>query len=315
MTAMTVKRGRASNGASVTTYIGEAPGPHTLVVAGQHGHEVGPIAALLGWVPSLVTHGIVTIIRCANVSGADTGVRLYRAGGEALDMGRGWGGGEFDQRPQPLCAEFVDEIRYAAGRPPDVVVDLHSGGAEPSRRRHAFREGIEPGLTVVVPLLAVGTCSSETRLTFARLEDYTGQPSPSAALGFRAMAELNSINEQLGAVAPARSVKLDHFDGGWEVACIHQPGALADASVAHDVAAITVVFASDLPHRVPPSPAWERPYGSGARRQRTLAEATRGVREFVDWLVLPNCRTDFERVASSLGLPAAWVDQQGWHTP
>jgi hypothetical protein len=190
------------------------------------------------------------------------------------------------------------------------VVDLHSGSASP---RHRPTEGAEPGLTVIVPLVAVGSCSSETRLVFTK--PYQGQPSPSTTLGFRAMAELNTINDVLGAVAPARAVAIDHFDGGWEVACIHQPGALADASAAPDVAAITVVFASDLPNRVPACPPWERPHGSGDRRQRTMAEATRGVLQFVEWLVLPNCRAGMQRVAGGLELGMRWPNREGWHSP
>jgi hypothetical protein len=314
MTAVvsTHKRGRASNGALISTWIGEHPGPHTLIVAGQHGHELGPVVALLGWRPS-VTHGIVTLIRCANVEGAANGTRMYRAGGEMLDMNSGWSG--TDRRPHPaLNVEIADHVHAVAGRSPDVVVDLHSGSASPPRLRPT--EGAEPGLTVVVPLVAVGSCSSETRLVLTNPDDYQGQPSPSTTLAFRAKAELNTINEVLGAVSGASWIAAaEHVDGGWEVACIHQPGALADASAAPDVAAITVVFASDLPHRVPPSPPWERPFSSGDRRQRTLAEATRGVLQFVEWLVLPNCRAGMQRVAGGLELGMRWANREGWHSP
>jgi hypothetical protein len=36
--------------------------------------------------------------------------------------------------------------------------------------------------------------------------------------------------------------------------------------------------------------------------------------EFVDWLVLPNCRAGMQRVAGSLELPMPWTGRGGWHT-
>lgn len=272
-----------SNGARVSTYIGSEHGPHTLIVAGQHGQERGPISALIGWHPGDVTHGEVTVIRCANPAAADIGFK-FRFEPEMLDMNRGWlrdsEGGSWDR--DPLNEEIVQAV-VGQSSIPTVVFDLHNG---------AVGEGMD-GLHVIVP-----TCKRP-------VED------PSSLLAWRARGELDAIDHRLAELSGLEP--LDAADGGWSLAFNDHRGGLADMAVeVWQAAAVTVEFASDAPARIPALPPWEqhpeiKGRGGEPRRRRTNAERARGVLDFVEWAILPN-RPDrcLEEVP--------WRRGDGWHS-
>lgn len=157
-----IKHTRVSNGASISCYIGTAEGPHILIVAGQHGQEIGPIAALVGWHPEDVTHGIVTVIRCANPWGADIRYRFDEAGN---DMNTGWG---FDAASsQVICGELLAGIlALSGGRPPDVVYDLHSSAMAVQGRQ------------VIVPASARGRGRGRALDVLLALAEFTRRDEP-----------------------------------------------------------------------------------------------------------------------------------------
>lgn len=282
MSTPTIQHTRVSNGASISTYTGEHPGPRTLIVAGIHGQESGPIAALIGWHPDNVTHGSVTVIRCANTFGSDIGFRFYEVDGKMFDLGVGW---DHRHDMQPLCVEFIAALRqHLGGELPNVVVDLHSSGA------------LSQGLQVIVPQSAANPLGS----------------SPSDVLAARARVQLIAFDGRLANRADNEPEGLDAVDGGWSVEVTDHPGGLADTAASlWGAAAITVEFASDAPLTVAAQPPWEHvgiiKGRAGLRRQRTLAEKTRGVREFVTWVTMPNRRRSFE------GQRMPWGEGDGWH--
>jgi predicted deacylase len=107
----------ASNGAVVSTYTASTPGPSTLLVAGQHGNELGPVRGVLGW-DACARKGRLTIIRTANAMGVQLGTRYYLQDGKPRDLNREWG------VPGTLAQELW-ELATEDGVP-EVVLDLHS---------------------------------------------------------------------------------------------------------------------------------------------------------------------------------------------
>jgi hypothetical protein len=109
---------------------------HTVIVAGQHGSESGPVLALLARGCDFDLHrlefGVLTIIRCANPFGFATGQRDDVRG---LDMNRGWKAEslldlEGNQSQRSGSAQAAIWFAITAGLPKLelVVLDLHSAG-------------------------------------------------------------------------------------------------------------------------------------------------------------------------------------------
>lgn len=113
-------------GVEVIQCVGRSPGKHqpsTLIVAGQHGHELGPVLALLSESPYDLTRGVevgaLTIVRCANPHGFSWSRRELADG---TDMNRGWG---WDSVQRELWEAFT-AIDTTWGAPDRLVIDLHS---------------------------------------------------------------------------------------------------------------------------------------------------------------------------------------------
>ncbi len=109
---------------------------HTVIVAGQHGSESGPVLALLARGCDFDMHrlefGVLTIIRCANPYGFATGQRDDARG---LDMNRGWKAellldpeGNPSQRSGSAQAAIWFAITAELPKLELVVLDLHSAG-------------------------------------------------------------------------------------------------------------------------------------------------------------------------------------------
>lgn len=137
---------------------------HTVIVAGQHGGETGPVLALLARGAAdldlhRVEYGVLTIVRCANPHGFAMGQRDDAFG---RDMNRGWtsealldhageptrvGATAQAQLWRAIVADFIDlEL---------LVLDLHSSGmAGPLARKVVVVDGTgsAPAIDLVVTL-------------------------------------------------------------------------------------------------------------------------------------------------------------------
>lgn len=108
------------------------PGPTTLIVVGQHGKELGPLRAVLGWkAGSIPWQGDLAVLYPANPWGVMTGNNTLDpalVGEPQLNLNWGWGpwtggGGDY-----PICLDTLDVILSELNTV-DYLYDLHSSRA------------------------------------------------------------------------------------------------------------------------------------------------------------------------------------------
>lgn len=108
---------------TVHSLAGQQPGPHLLILAGVHGDEYEPIAAVRHLATSLEAasiRGRVTLVPIVNLPAFQ---RMQRTGPDDLDLARTFPGKADGSITQQIAYEAADLIRSS-----DFLIDLHTGG-------------------------------------------------------------------------------------------------------------------------------------------------------------------------------------------
>lgn len=244
--------------------------PHTIIVAGQHGCERGPVLGLLALgafaLTDYVHSGLCTIVRCANPHGF---ARARREGEDGRDPNRQWRSvAELTGAQAEIWAAVVAaEQAYAGDHVVErVVIDLHSTDTD-ALPRTVCRSG-DMDLAIAVGA-AVALSESAHRSVFDDqwrvLSMHEASAASSAELG-RELSSRGSLGE-FAAAAGGVGLTIEFPEWTYDVS----PGTLGplERSIGCKI---------PVPY---PGPGRER------RRELTLNEATAGVAALVRWV----CKT------------------------
>jgi predicted deacylase len=240
---------------------------HTVIVAGQHGCERGPVLGLLAHgafdLTDFVRSGLLTIVRCANPHGF---ARWRREGEDGRDPNRQWRSvAELTGAQAEIWAAVVAaEQAYTGDRAVErVVLDLHSSSPD-TLARTVCRSGDRDLALAVGAAVALSESAHSSVFDdqWRVLAMHEACAAASAELG-RELTSRGSLGD-FAAANGGVGLTIEFPEWTYDVS----PGTLGplERSIGREI---------PVPY---PGPGRER------RRQLTLNEATAGVAALVRWV-------------------------------